>query len=85
MASRARSSGLRSALLDPQVAQQPLQLLGVGVVILPAGEVANLQAGIGQLTQGLLSKKGPFLKPCLPLASSVARTMRTAPGWFRPT
>jgi hypothetical protein len=33
----------RSALLDPQVVQQPVERLLVGVVILPPSEVANLQ------------------------------------------
>ena len=38
----ARADRLR--LLDPQVAQQPVERLGVGVVLLPAGEVAGAVA-----------------------------------------
>ena len=34
-----------SARLDLQIAQQPLQHLAVGVVLLPAGEVADVAGG----------------------------------------
>jgi hypothetical protein len=36
------ASGGRLPLLDPQVAQQPVERLRVGVVLLPAGEVADV-------------------------------------------
>ncbi len=51
-----------SALLDPQVAQQPVERLGVGVVLLPAGEVADAVAKpAGQLQAHGAASRGAAL------------------------
>ena len=46
-------------LLDPQVVQQPVERLLVGVVLLPAGEVADAAGQIGwpaaQIQEGAAS------------------------------
>jgi hypothetical protein len=50
----------RLRLLGPQVAQQPVERIRVGVVVLPAGEIANLRARISQSTKERSREGRPF-------------------------
>src|SRR3954468_25029788 len=47
--------GMRSSLLDPEVTQEPVERLPVGVVFLPAGEVADV-AAVPQLRRPRLGR-----------------------------